>query len=255
LAGIGGAHPAWFFVAVERERVGLDLRTPERGFEALGELASLFGKPLRGGMMAEPARAGRGHAFGGIDVALHLGQRDGAVGKLAVGVKHCVVRIFPALIGEALLGGALILDKTIAVGIARPVDPAQRRLDVRPQLRNRVTVAGALDIKSGQQHEQRRGIDAAVVHAERHFAQRRHLAAAHLVQNLPRLGVGQRIGGLGLKGCKPPQHAARDVGTPPQHLQRRDQAVAAERGRKPWNAGVRIRPLRRLRRQDGEIGG
>jgi hypothetical protein len=35
-------------------------------------------------------------------------------------MKDRVVGILPALIGQALLGGALILDETVAVGIAGP---------------------------------------------------------------------------------------------------------------------------------------
>ena len=57
-------------------------------------------------------------------------------------------------------------------------------------------------------HEQRRRIDAAVIEAERHLAQRRHLAAAHLVQDLAGLGVGRGIVGAW------PGSAARRRSTP-----------------------------------------
>ena len=43
-------------------------------------------------------------------------------------------------------------------------------------------------------------------------------------------------------------------GIQPQHLQRGDQAVAAERGRIPGNAGVGIGPLRRIGDQHVEVG-
>ena len=165
----------------------------------------------------------------------------------AVGVEDRVVRILPALVDQALLVGAVILDEAVAVGIARPVDPAQRRFDVGPQLAQRFDVAGVLGVEAGQHHEQRRGIDAAVVQAERNLAQRRHLAAAHLVQDFSGLGVGERIEILGLIGGEPPQHAFGDAGIAPQHLQRGDDPVAAERGRVPGNAGVRVRALRRER--------
>jgi len=75
------------------------------------------------------------------------------------------------------------------------------------------------------------------------------------VQNLSGLGIGQRIGGLGLIGREPAQYAARHVRAPPQHLQRGDQAVAAERGREPRDAGIRIAALRRVGHQHGKIGG
>ena len=63
--------------------------------------------------------------------------------------------ILPALVGEPLFGGAPVLDEAVLVGIAGAIDPLQRRLDRRPQLRQRLVVAGAFDIKAGQQDEQR----------------------------------------------------------------------------------------------------
>ena len=162
--------------------------------------------------------------------------------------------VLPALVGETLLVGALVFDEAVAVEVAGAVHPAQSRLDRRPQFLDRFIIAGALRIEPGEQDEERRGIDAAVIEAERHLAQRRHLAAAHLVQDFPRLRVGERIGGLGLIGGEPAQHAARDVRAPPQHLQRRDQAVAAERRREPRDAGIGIAALRRIRHQHRQIG-
>ena len=63
---------------------------------------------------------------------------------------------------------------------------------MRPQAADEVEVAGALQVGAGQHQEERRRIDAAVVAAERHLAERRHLAAASLVQDLAGLGVGAR---------------------------------------------------------------
>ena len=154
-----------------------------------------------------------------------------------------VVGILPALIDQALLVGAVILDEAVAVGIARPVDPAEGRFDVRPKLAQRLDVAGVLGVEPGQHDEQRRRVDAAVIQLERNLPQRRHFAAAHLVQDFAGLGVGERIEILGLIGGEPPQHAFGDAGIAPQHLHRGDDPVAAERGRVPGNAGVGIRTL------------
>ena len=107
---------------------------------------------------------------------------------------------------------------------------------------------------SGQQHEQRRRIDAAVILSERNLAQRGHFAAAHLVQDLAGFGVGERIEFLGLEISEPLQHALGDARIEPQHLQRRDQPVAAERGRIPGNAGVGVSALRRLGHEHVEVG-
>ena len=84
--------------------------------------------------------------------------------------------------------------------------------------------------------------------------QRRHFAAAHFVRDFSRFGVGKRIECGGLKGGQPPQHALGDTGVAPQHLHRRDDAVAAERRRIPGNAGVRVGALRRLGRQHRKVG-
>ena len=59
-------------------------------------------------------------------------------------------------------------------------------------------IVGALGIEAGKQDEERRRVDAAVVLAERHLMQGRHLAVAHFVQDLARLGVGSGIGLLRL---------------------------------------------------------
>ena len=144
-------------------------------------------------MLAEPARAARGQTLRRIDVALHLAERDRALRDRAVGVEDRVVGILPALIDQTLLVGAVILDEAVAIGIARPVDPAQRRFDVGPELAQRLDVAGVLGVEPGQHHEQRRRIHAAVIELERNLAQRRHFAAAHLVQDFSGLGVGERI--------------------------------------------------------------
>ena len=63
---------------------------------------------------------------------------------------------------------------------------------------------------------------------ERHFAQRRHFAAAHLVQDFPRLGIGERVDRPSLIEGEPFQHAARDPRVDPQHLQRGDDDTLAE---------------------------
>ena len=50
------------------------------------------------------------------------------------------------------------------------------------------------------------------------------------------------------------QHAPRGVGVEPEHLHRGEDAVAAEHGREPRHAGVRIRAERRLGLEHREIG-
>ena len=74
-------------------------------------------------------------------------------------------------------------------------------------------VAGAVEIGAGEDDEERRRVDAAVVAAEGDLVQLGHLAEAHLVQDLARLGVGGRVDAGGLGGGELAQHAAGDRGS------------------------------------------
>ena len=74
-------------------------------------------------------------------------------------------------------------------------------------------VAGALEIVAGQHDEERRRIDAAVIAAERHLAEPAISPRRSLVQDLPGLGIGRRIGLGRLVGGQIGQHAARDLGS------------------------------------------
>ena len=145
---------------------------------------------------------------------MHFRERDRALRQATVGVEDRVVGILPALVGETLLGGTIVFDEAIAVGIARAIDPGEGGLDRRPQLPDGGVVAGALRIETREHHEQRRGVDAAVIETEGHLAQPCHLAFAHLVQDLARLGIRGRIVDLCLISGKPVQHAARDARDP-----------------------------------------
>jgi len=84
----------------------------------------------------------------------------------------------------------VIFDKAVAVAVTIFVNPGQRRHDIGPQRADGFLVAGAGEIARRQQHEQGRGIDAAIIAAERHFPQHRHFAVAHFMDDLARLGIG-----------------------------------------------------------------
>ena len=153
LPGVRCPHAARALLAVERDRIGADVFAPERRLELFGKLAGLGIKRVAARGYAEPARRARRQALGRIDIALHFAQRDRSLRQRAVGVEDRVVGILPALVGEALFVGAAVFDETVMVGVARPVDPAQRRFDVGPELAQRFDVAGMLGIEPGQQHE------------------------------------------------------------------------------------------------------
>ena len=119
-----------------------------------------------------------------VDVALHFAQRQRPLREPAVGMEHRVRRTLPAVLRRRRAARPR-LDEAVAVDVAVHVDPAQRRGDRRPQLGDEIEVGGARVVRAGQQHEQRRGVDAEVV--------RRDVAAARLVEDLAGLGaVGRR---------------------------------------------------------------
>ena len=70
--------------------------------------------------------------LGRVDVALDFSQRDRSLREPSIVMKDRVVRILPALIGQAQIRCPVIFCEAVAVGIARPVDPAKRRFDRRP---------------------------------------------------------------------------------------------------------------------------
>ena len=113
-------------------------------------------------------------------------------------MKHGIERIFPALRDQPVLGLSRVFDKAVAVLVAIIGDPGERALDVRPHFGDEIAIAGSFVIGAGQDDEQRRGIDAAVVFTERDFTQGGHLATAHFVQDLARLGIllGNDFAGL-----------------------------------------------------------
>ena len=124
----------------------------------------------------------------------------------------------------------------------------------RPERPQRLGLPGAVQPGAGQRHEQRRRIDAAVVAAERHLAQFRHLAVAHLVQDLAGLGIRRRIEAGGLHRRQVPQHAERDGRVEPERQPGGDQRIPAEDGAEPGHAGIGEGPFRRLRAQHGQVG-
>ena len=111
---------------------------------------------------------------------------------------------------------------------------------------DRLEVARAIEVAARQHHEERRGVHAAVVAAERDLAERGHLAAPGLVQDLARLGVAGRIGPRRLGRGQRHQHAARDGRIRPEQRERREDPVAAEDRAEPRDPRVRIRAVRRL---------
>ena len=112
-----------------------------------------------------------------MDVALNFRDGDRPLGKLPVGVKDRVERIFPTLIGKPLFSSAPILGEAVIIDVGRAIDPIQGRFNHRPQFGEQSVITGALRVQSREQNKQGRGIDAAIIKAERNLLQRGCLAA------------------------------------------------------------------------------
>src|SRR5579859_728507 len=124
MSGIRRTHRARALLAIERDCIGAELLTPEAILETLGEPMRLHLQPIGDVEPAEPPRAARGEKLACEYIALHFGKRDIAFGETAIGVEDRVIGILPALIAQAGIGRALVFDKAVAIGIARPLDPA-----------------------------------------------------------------------------------------------------------------------------------
>ena len=109
-------------------------------------------------------------------------------------------------------------------------------------------------ILAGQHDEEWRRVHAAVVASEWHLVERRHLAAPGFVQDLARLGILFGDHRVGLRRGQITEHARREAGIHPQHLERGDDAVAAECRAEPGNARVRIRSVRGIGGHHLQVG-
>ena len=88
--------------------------------------------------------------FGGVDVRLHLAQRDGPGGQPAVIVENGIVRVFPSLLHQSVLGAPRVFHEAVAIAVAMLVDPLQGGEDVRPDFAQEIQIRRALVVGSGQ---------------------------------------------------------------------------------------------------------
>ncbi len=170
---------------------------------------------------------------GGVHVPLHLGERDRRLGDPARGERDAVERVLPALVDQALVGGALILDEAVTVPVAARGDPVERPVGVGEQLVHGVGGEPPPGQLAEQHDEQRRGVRGAVVRAPAAQRQRGVPAGPGLVQDPARLLLGQRVVPLALEAGQGPQRAQRQGHVQRQQHPRGDQGVAAEQGHEP----------------------
>src|SRR6185436_17519940 len=113
------------------------------------------------------------------------------------------------------------------------IEPGTSCVEMRSETSNEVEISGPRQVGAGEQQKEWRRVDTAVVAAERHFAQRRHLSAWSLVQDLPGLGVGRCVLFRRLIDCKAVEHASCDGRIEPEHLPGRDKGVTAKNSAEP----------------------
>src|SRR4051794_37984795 len=109
-----------------------------------------------------------------------------------------------------------------------------------PKSAREIHVPTANVITSCEYHEQRRGIDAAVITAKWNFAKRSHFAFSRLMQDFARLGITLWILFIRLRSGQIPQHSPRNAGRHPKALEGRDDAVAPKRCAEPRHTRVRV---------------
>jgi hypothetical protein len=177
-------------VTVERDGVPAAVGQPvafvERGLEACGAFAPRLGRAVPAGV-----REFRASEVRRVHVALHLAERDRGLGDPSGRVVDPVEGILPALVGQAAVGAALVLDEAVAVAIAVPLDPGQRPVGGGHEL---LPVAGgqAPPVQlTEQRHEQRGGIRRAVVGGATPEGQLGLASEPHLVQDPAGLFLGE----------------------------------------------------------------
>src|SRR5262245_26805017 len=111
LAGVRGAYPARALRPVQSERVGREVRAPERTLEAGAQLTRLLGEPAGAQLVADECGEPGGTPLGRKHVALHLAERDRSLGERSVVVEDGVLRVLPPLVAEPAGCAACVLDE------------------------------------------------------------------------------------------------------------------------------------------------
>ena len=252
MAGVRREPRAGTLGAVETDGVGADLGQPEalqRQLDPVGPVA----QPLRFRRVAVELEQLRHAAQRADRVALDLHERHGRLERSARAVRHPVPGVLPALVGEAVLRAAAVLDQPVAVEVAVPVDPVERSVDLGTQLAEQVEAAGPVGVVAQQRQPQRRGVGGAVVAREGCLAERGRLAHAQLVEHLAGLLVAGVVVLAPEQAAQQPERVRGSVGLEGQHLHGADQAVAAEQRRVPGHSGGVVGVATERRAQQPEV--
>ena len=103
MSGVRCRNAHWAIVGIKRDAIGSEILVPEGSVDLLHDV--VCPSPKRGRVVSGAENledAGRGPQ-GGHMVALYLDQCDRADAKCAVGMKHRVLGILPALVAQSSL--------------------------------------------------------------------------------------------------------------------------------------------------------
>ena len=230
-------------LAVECKREAVDPLDPEVAVEALLQLVRLPLQPCGQFRIApDLAREPRAASLRVVDVALDLAHGARRRRERAVAVDDRGVRVLPALVVEPRLRvPALVLDVAIAVEVAVAVDPLEPRARLALEAPHEIGVGGPPFVLVEDDEEERCRVDRAVVGRVRALLEGGELPEAELVQDLPRLGVSERVVALRLEEGERHERRLREVGDERKGLVARDQAVPAEERHEPGKARGRNR--------------
>ncbi len=261
--------PAPEEMAVVR-REGVDLRAvrsegegevapvgdPEVAVEAALELGRLL-LELVGDHRVLPdlAREARAAHLGVVGVALQLAGRAREAGQPAVPVRDRVPGVLPALVLEAgLLVPPLVRDVAVALEVRVLVDPLQRGEGLVLEVANELSVAGPALVLVQQDDEQRRCVGRAVVRGVRPLLEGGQLPVAHLVQDPAGILVAEIVDARALARAELAKRGRGQLGRERKRLQAGEDAVAAEHGHEPREAGGGKAPAPRAQRREAQRG-
>ena len=197
---------------------------------------------------------GRGALEGGVDVALHLRQRQRRRREGAVGAGDAVPRVLPALVGEPARVASAVVDEAVPVGVAGSGDPVDGAADGRRQaLERRLVDRPPPPRLGGQADEERGGVDGAVVAAP---GRERAAAAvpAQLVEDPTGLLLRGRVVLAALEVGEAGQHPSGEGAVEGQGHPRGQQRVASEERHEPRRTGSHDRPFGVLPVDDAQGG-
>ena len=223
--------------------------------EPTAQVAGLLPQPF---CLRAPAKAlfDGGHRMTGtVGIGLHLTQGDGALGQAAVSMVNGIVAVLPALVAQPPLGGAEVAQEAIRTAGLRHANPGHGTVEGRPQAADEVPIVAAQQVVTRKHQKQGRGIDTAVIAAERHLSEGRHLPQPGLMEDLAAFGITDRILVAGLLIRQEPQNAPCQPGLHQEHLAGGDQPVAAEGTAEPGDTGIGVKAVVQLAGEQMHIRG